>query len=58
MRRNPEMRQQMMQNMMEMLGNDTIMMRREIMENLMRMMEQDTVMQNRMRDMMQRNHMN
>lgn len=64
MRRNPEMRPQMMQNMMEMMGNDSVMMRpnpemrRQMMQNMMRMMEQDTVMQNRMREMMQKNGMN
>lgn len=62
MRQNPEMRQQMMQNMMEMMDNDTTMrpdpeMRRKMMQSMMRMMEQDTAMQNRMREMMQRHRM-
>lgn len=70
MRRHPEMRQPMMQNMIEMMDRDTARtkqdtlmrnmedkMRQQIMEEVARMMEGDTMMQNRMRHMMQRQHM-
>ncbi len=63
MRGNPEMHQQMMQNMTEMMENDTTMrpnpeMRRQMMQNMMRIMKQDTAMQNRMRQMMHEQNMN
>lgn len=63
MRSNPEMRQQMMRNMMEIMGDSTMVrpdpaMRRQMMQNMMNIMERDTAMQNRMREMMQRHHMN
>ena len=61
MRRNPEMRQQIMQNMLRMMERDTARMnpemREQMLENMRRMMARDTVMQNRMHQMMQGNNM-
>lgn len=61
MRRNPEMRENMMQNMMRMMERDTTRMnpemREQMLENMMRMMARDTVMQNRRQQMMQGKHM-
>lgn len=52
MRRNPEMRQKMMQNMMQMMESDTTFMprnpqmRQQMMQNMLKMMERDTTRMN------------
>ncbi|MGM1057441.1 MAG: hypothetical protein ACQEWG_16265 [Bacteroidota bacterium] len=61
-RRNPEMRQNMMQNMMQLMERDTTFMprnpemRQQMMQNMLRMMERDTTRMNpEMREQMLEN---
>lgn len=63
MRENPEIRENMMREMMNAMQQDTIMMRQnpamreQMMENMMNLMQQDTAIYNQMQQRMQQHHM-